>query len=90
MILRILIVASLAVAVMVAIKDGRLLRHVGLTASCRTVEAGASSSTVVEACSSGKLEGRPDLTRHGCKARGIKGRFEYWDCPAAIDSRPGA
>ena len=36
------------------------------------------------------LEGRPDLSRHGCKARGIQGHFEYWDCPALVTSRPGA
>jgi hypothetical protein len=84
MILRILIVAALAVAVMVAVKDGRILRHAGLTASCQMVGAPTPGGTVVEACSQGKLEGRPDLSRHGCKARGINGRLEYWDCPATV------
>lgn len=90
MILRILIVAAAIVAVMGAVKDGRLLRHVGLTASCKSVAAATSNASVVEACTPGKLEGLPDLSRHGCKARGIQGRLEYWDCPASIAARPGA
>ena len=88
MIFRILIVAVLAVAVMVAVKDGRILRHAGLTASCQTVGAPTTSGNVV-ACSQGKLEGRPDLSRHGCKPRGVNGRLEYWDCPATVATGSG-
>ena len=81
-------VAVCILAVMLVIKDGRLLRDAGLTGSCKLVATIADGSQV-EQCRPGKLEGRPDLTRQGCTSVAIKGNSEYWRCPAAIQSQAG-
>lgn len=83
MITRILAAAVVVLALMVAIKDGRLLRAAGLTGSCRAVQA-AVDGTQVELCRPGRLEGLPDLSRHGCTDAGRAGPDEYWRCPAAL------
>ena len=76
-------VAVCILAVMFAIKDGRVLRSTGLTGSCTTVQARADGSEV-EACHAGKLEGRPDLSHRGCISFGLRGKLEYWHCPADL------
>jgi len=73
-------VAVCILAVMFAIKDGRVLRSTGLTGSCTTVQARADGSEV-EACHAGKLEGRPDLSRTGCISVAVRGKLEWWHCP---------
>jgi hypothetical protein len=80
---RIAIVATLTLAVMIGIKDGRVLSKTGLTGSCAVVQVSTDGSQV-QACHAGKLEGRPDLTRQGCKAAGRSGTYEYWRCPASV------
>jgi len=72
---------------MVAIKDGRILRTTGLTASCSVVQR-AADGVELDACRPGKLEGRPDLSRRGCTDAGVSGRYEYWSCPSATASAP--
>jgi hypothetical protein len=86
---RILIAAMVAVAVMVAVKDGRLLRDAGLTGSCTSVAPPAGQTGYWKLCTRGKLDGRPDLTRQGCKAGSLSGKTEWWRCPAAIGSALG-
>ena len=66
------------VALMVAIKDGRILKTTGLTGSCTRVVQTPDAD--YEACKPGKLEGRPDLTKRGCKPAGFKGTLQYWRC----------
>jgi hypothetical protein len=83
MLKRIVVVAALVLALMVAVKDGRVLRKTGLTGSCSVVQVGADGS-VVQACHAGTLEGRPDLRRQGCRDAGLTGATEYWRCPASI------
>jgi hypothetical protein len=78
----IVVVAALIVAVMVAIKDGRVLQSAGLTGECSHVAA--FSGAWYEACRPGKLEGLPDLTKRGCKPAGAVGRVQYWSCPADV------
>jgi hypothetical protein len=85
MVLRIVAVAAVIFAVMVAIKDGRVLRDTGLTGSCSVVQT-AADGTQLESCRPGKLAGRPDLSRDGCTRAGISGTFEYWRCPASVVS----
>jgi hypothetical protein len=87
MLFRICAVGAMIFAVMVAIKDGRVLRATGLTGSCAIVQT-ASDGTQVEACRPGKLQGRPDLTRDSCKDAGQSGSVDYWRCPAAVASGP--
>jgi hypothetical protein len=81
--------AVLIVALMVAIKDGRVLRAAGLTGRCTAVAAPAGESGAWQRCTAGKLEGAPNLSRQGCTVTGTAGKTEYWRCPARIDSAQG-
>jgi hypothetical protein len=88
MIKRIVLTATLVLALMVAIKDGRILSKTGLTGSCAVVQTDADGSQL-EACQAGKLEGLPDLKRQGCKDAGVSGTYAYWRCPAAVVAGEG-
>jgi hypothetical protein len=78
----IVIAAVLILAAMLAVKDGRLPRRAGLTASCVVAQQDADGSQIV-ACRAGALEGRPNLTARSCRADGASGTYAYWLCPAA-------
>jgi hypothetical protein len=82
----VLVAAVLIFALMLVIKDGRVLRQVGLTGVCHAVAAPKGEDGAWEACDPGKLEGLPDLSRHGCKSVSVVGKREYWRCPAGIKS----
>jgi hypothetical protein len=88
MLIRVVIAAVLIFAVMVGIKDGRLTRQIGLAGSCRVVQT-ATDGSQWDACQSGRLAGRPDLSSKSCTSSGVRGSLEYWRCPAAVDSRLG-
>jgi hypothetical protein len=81
---RIVVVAVLILAFMIAVKDGALGR-VGLTGSCKVVQTAADGSQWT-ACSSGKLAGRPDLSKRSCTEWGRRGPLAYWHCPAPVQS----
>jgi hypothetical protein len=83
MMLRIVAVSASIFALMIAIKDGRVLRATGLTGRCAIVQT-ATDGTQLESCRPGKLEGRPDLSRDGCTNAGLSGVFQYWRCPASV------
>jgi hypothetical protein len=85
----VIVAAAMIVALMVMVKDGRALRKIGLTGSCTAVVAPAGESGDWERCVKGKLEGAPDLSRHGCTSAGMLDGAEYWRCPAQIGSAPG-
>ena len=87
MVKRIVVVGALIAAAMFAVKDGHVLRDAGLTGSC-TVVATAANGEQTEACSSGKLEGAPDLSRDGCSETGLYATLVYWRCPAPVASVP--
>jgi hypothetical protein len=82
----VLIGALLIFALMLVIKDGRASRNLGLTGSCHAVATPQGQQGLWEACVAGKLEGAPDLSRHGCKSASFVGNSEYWHCPAGIKS----
>jgi hypothetical protein len=84
---RIAFVAALIAGGMFAVKDGRVLKVAGLTGSCSVVKTAASGEQL-EACSSGKLEGAPDLSRNGCTDTGLYAGRVYWRCPAPVVSAP--
>jgi hypothetical protein len=84
---RVFVAAVLIVVAMVLVKDGRVLRGLGLTGSC-TVVAGAPDGAQSVQCKAGKLEGWPDLSGRGCSRAGARGGLEYWHCPAALVSSP--
>jgi hypothetical protein len=75
-------------ALMVAIKDGRVLRKAGLTGGCTSVAAPAGQTGSWERCVPGKLEGAPDLSKQGCNVAETYGKTELWRCPAPIDAGP--
>jgi len=84
MLKRVVAVAVVILAVMIAVKDGRLLRTARLTGSCRVAQVFTDSSELA-ACTAGKLEGRPDLSHRGCHSVGLQGQTEYWRCAAGFD-----
>jgi hypothetical protein len=71
-------------ALMVVIKDGRVLRTTGLTGSCAVTQTFTDSSELA-ACRAGKLQGPPDLSHRGCRSVGVTATLEYWGCPAGFD-----
>jgi hypothetical protein len=82
-IVRIVAAAVAVLALMIVIKDGRVLRRVGLTGSCRVVQTTADGSAWA-ACRAGRLEGLPDLSRRSCAAGALQGSVQYWRCPADV------
>jgi hypothetical protein len=83
MIKRVVAIATLVLALMVAVKDGRILSKTGLAGSCSVVQVAADGSEL-QACRAGKLEGRPDLRRDGCRDAGVSGSYGYWRCPSSV------
>jgi hypothetical protein len=86
--LRVFVLALAVFSLMVAIKDGGLLREAGLLGSCSAVTSPPGSSGYWQACRPGKLEGRPDLSRRSCQRHGIARGIEIWRCPAEIGTGP--
>jgi hypothetical protein len=85
---RVVAVAVVIFAVMIVLKDGRVLRTAGLTGTCSVVKAtsgGGPELSEVATCKAGRLEGRPDLSHRGCKRAGVTGTLEYWRCPVGFD-----
>ena len=78
------LVVALILAVMVAVKDGRLLREAGLLSTCTTLSSYEGQTGYWHACREGRLEGRPDLSRRSCESHGVRGGYEYWRCPEHI------
>jgi hypothetical protein len=85
----VLVAAVLIVLLMIVIKDGRALREVGLTGGCHAVATPKGQDGEWQACDPGKLQGAPDLSRHGCTSVQFVGKREYWRCPAGIEGGPG-
>ncbi|MGH3104300.1 MAG: hypothetical protein ACRDN6_09440 [Gaiellaceae bacterium] len=84
--LRIVLASVVLVAVMVAVKDGRVLRRAGLVGGCSAVTAPAGDANTWQACRPGKLEGRPSLAQRSCTSAGVVRGVEYWRCPAAVQA----
>ena len=87
MVKSIVFIAVLIAAAMIAVKNGRILRAAGMIGHCAVVQT-SSDGQQWEACSSGKLEGAPDLSRNGCTAAGLYAGQTYWRCPAPVASAP--
>jgi hypothetical protein len=84
----VIVCAALILALMAAIKDGRVLREVGLTGGCSAVAPPMGQTGSWERCVPGKLQGAPDLTRQGCVSQGTYEKAELWRCPADIQAGP--
>jgi hypothetical protein len=85
---RIVIAAVLVIVALAAVKNGWVLRRSGLLGSCK-VYATTSTGSQWELCSSGTIDGRPDLSGSGCSAGSTSGKLQYWYCPTSIASSPG-
>jgi hypothetical protein len=83
----IIVSAVLIFALMVAVKDGRVMRKAGLTGGCEVIANVAGDGGTWQACTPGKLQGAPDLTRQSCTSVKKIGKIEYWRCPAGIESK---
>lgn len=83
---RIVAVGALLVALLITIKDQRVLQRAHLVGACSTV-GGAPDGSEWRSCVPGKLSGRPALTLDSCTDWGLYGKAEYWSCPARLDDR---
>jgi len=86
MLLKILIIGALAIGLMAAIRDGRVLRDAGLLSSCNAVTVNGQRETTEQSCSKGRLDGFPDLTRKSCHLVSQGAKRELWRCDAPIVS----
>jgi hypothetical protein len=84
----VLVCAALVVALMVVIKDGRITRKLGLSGSCVSVATPKGQTGSWVKCTSGKLQGAPNLSRQSCTSVQAEGKIEYWRCPADIQAGP--
>jgi hypothetical protein len=87
MIKPIVAIAVLALALMIAVKDHRVLRAVGLIGGCNAVETMGDGGQLQE-CRRGKLEGWPDLSNRGCTYVHDAVSVQFWSCPAAVVASP--
>ena len=86
MLLRILIVGALAIGLMAAIRDGRILRDAGLLSSCSPAVVNGKQDGTLQSCSKGRLDGFPDLTNKSCTLVSVRPTSELWRCEAPIVS----
>ena len=82
--LKIVLATAAIVAVLAAVKDGRVLENAGLVGSCSAVAAPAGDDGSWAACVGGRLEGPPDLSRKSCVWKRRVGDVEYWRCESPI------
>jgi hypothetical protein len=85
MLLKILLVGTLIAGCMAVVKDGRVLRNVGILSSCTPVAASGSDQTL-QRCRKGRLDGYPNLTGQSCQAVDFVGGDEYWRCIVPVVS----
>lgn len=89
MLLKILIVGALAIGLMAAIRDGRILRDAGLLSSCSTAVVGGKEDPTLQSCSKGRLDGFPNLTNKSCVLVSARPTRQLWRCEAPIVSSQG-
>ena len=86
MLLKILIVGALAIGLMAAIRDGRVLRDSGLLSSCDAAVVNGKQDATLQSCSKGRLDGFPDLTNRSCVLVSSRPNRQFWRCEAPIVS----
>jgi hypothetical protein len=84
--LRVLVASTFLVLAMVVVKDGSALERAGLLGACHAVATPAGQTGYWHACTSGRLDGRRDLSLRPCAARPTVGSVEYWRCPTPLGS----
>jgi hypothetical protein len=83
---KLLLATAVVVAVMIAVRDGRILAEAGLKGTCVATASPAGQTEWWHACSDGRITGRPDMSRHNCTRQGFRGELELWRCPAPLSS----
>jgi len=86
MILKILLIGTMVIACMAAVKDGRMLDRAGLVGGCTQVSASGSDGSTWQACRRGRIDDYPNLTNKSCVSFGFRHGREYWRCPASVVS----
>lgn len=86
MLVKILIVGALAIGLMAAIRDGRVLRDAGLLSTCSAVTVNGKSDPTLFSCSKGRLDGWPSMTNQSCNLISVRPKHEYWRCAAPVVS----
>jgi hypothetical protein len=86
MLLKILIVGALAIGLMAAIRDGRILRDAGLLSTCNAVVVKGQPDPTLLGCSKGRLDGFPDMTDKACHLVSVQPSREFWRCEAPVVS----
>jgi hypothetical protein len=84
--LKVLVADTFLGLAMVVVKDGRALERAGLLGGCEAVATPAGQTGYWHACTSGRLDGRPDLSLRPCAARHTHGNVDYWRCPTPLGS----
>jgi hypothetical protein len=84
--LRIVAVGAVFIALLITVKDRRLLQRAHLVGYCSTV-ARAEDGTEWRSCVPGRLSGRPGLELNSCTDHGRRGSAEIWSCPATLDNK---
>jgi len=91
-VLRIIVVGAVLAALMIGIKDERILQRTHIVGSCSAVPDSTVSSSVGgsewHSCVPGRLTGRPGLTMDGCTDFGLYRNAEFWQCPAKVTADP--
>ena len=80
---RIAAVTVALIALMLAVKDGRVLTRSHVVGSCAKV-ADVADGTNWHRCVRGRLTGAPGLTSAGCWDWGKYQDAELWHCPAEL------
>jgi hypothetical protein len=86
MLLKILIVGALAIGLMAAIRDGRILRDAGLLSTCNPVLVDGRADPTLLSCAKGRLDGFPDMTDKACHLVSVRPNREFWRCEAPVIS----
>jgi hypothetical protein len=86
MLVKIIVVGALAIGLMLAVKDGRILRDAGLLSSCAPVVENGQSEPTLLSCTKGRLDGWPNETNNSCNLIAVHPTREYWRCVAPVVS----
>jgi hypothetical protein len=86
MLLKILVVGAVLIAVMAAIRDGRVLKDAGLLSSCNPVVVSGKTDPTMLSCTKGRLDGFPNMTNKSCTLIATHPDHEFWRCQAPVVS----
>jgi hypothetical protein len=80
LVIRVVVVAVLALGLMLVIKDGRLTAKAKLVSRCQTVATPLGQTGQYRECTKGLIDGRRDLEGDGCAIVDSHGDVDVWRC----------